>query len=75
MLGCAMDQLFVTVLIASPEIAKIIQGRYVCLIRSGNKDRWFIDNSLINLSNETSEYDLDWRSIEKSLGERGAFQV
>lgn len=69
-----MNDLFITIFIVPPEIAKVIHGRYVCLVRQDSKERWFIGDSLVSLSAELSEYELDWPFIERALVASGAWQ-
>jgi putative SOS response-associated peptidase YedK len=69
-----MSDFFITIFIAPPEIAKVIHGRYVCLVRQNEKERWFTDDSLVSLSVELSEYALDWPFIERALVENNAWQ-
>ena len=40
-----MNDHFITIFVAPPELAKALGGRYVCLVRVNNDERWFIDNS------------------------------
>ena len=69
-----MNDQFVTVFAVAPEVAEAIGGRYVCLNGSNNEERWFTDHSLVSLSRETSEYELDWPFIERALAEKGVYR-
>jgi putative SOS response-associated peptidase YedK len=70
-----MSDRSVSIFIAPPEIAKAIHGRYVCLVRAGDKERWFTDDSIVSLSQEVAEYDLDWPYIERELAEKSVFHL
>jgi hypothetical protein len=70
-----MKDLFITIFVAPSEIAKLIRGRYVCLVRVDGKERWFTDDSLVSLSGELSAYELDWPFIEKALLENNAWRL
>jgi hypothetical protein len=61
----------ITIFIAAPHIAKAIHGRYVCLIRSGEDQRWITDRSLVELSKELVSEEIDWPFVEDALIESG----
>ena len=69
-----MSDLSITIFIAPPEVTKLIHGRYVCLVRDDDKERWFSDDSLVSLSGDLSSYGLDWPFIERALLEENVWQ-
>jgi hypothetical protein len=69
-----MADVSMTIFTVPPEVARLIHGRYVCLIGEGDKQRWIVGDSLVVLSRDFTASDLDWATIEKALAEKGAWR-
>jgi hypothetical protein len=69
-----MTDVSMTIFTVPPDVARLLHGRYVCLIGEGDKQRWIVGDSLVVLSRELTAYDLDWSLVEKALVEKGVWR-
>jgi hypothetical protein len=69
-----MKDFSMTIFVVPSEVARLIHGRYVCLVNEEGKEHWIVSTSLVRLSVDLSMYDLDWPTIEGALLEKGAWR-
>jgi len=54
-----------------------VTGRYICLIRGESDDtnRYLADDSLVEMSKELVDHQIDWVFVENALHETGIFSI